>query len=254
MHVFLSWSKPRSHDFAKLLYEWLPSVIQAIKPWLSSEIDKGKPWLGEIKGALAETGFCILCVTPENQTEPWLMFEGGAAALRFGEPGVAPLLFGFPPSSLTGPLAQFQATRFEKGEVQKLLRSINSRLGNSALPDTKLEAAFERWWPDLDKQVAAIAPTERATPEPSERDLLHEILSAVRAIYRHTAPSTIDLNTATEQVLGALTPEQARILRKRFGTRPANPMQVRSFLKHLNSKTSVAEDAKPPMNDNSEED
>ena len=41
-NVFISWSGARSKLIADTLYEWLPMVVQSVKPWMSSHsIDKG---------------------------------------------------------------------------------------------------------------------------------------------------------------------------------------------------------------------
>lgn len=78
MIVFISWSGALSEAFADLLSNWLPDVIQRVKPWISSQdIDKGSLWSSELTEALATT-IGVLCVTQENKDAPWLLFESGA--------------------------------------------------------------------------------------------------------------------------------------------------------------------------------
>jgi hypothetical protein len=40
MKVFIVWSGTRSFEIAKALNDWLPRVIQAVKPFFSHEIEK----------------------------------------------------------------------------------------------------------------------------------------------------------------------------------------------------------------------
>ena len=45
MKVFISWSGENSHKVATALHDWLPYIIQAVKPFMSSgDILKGERW------------------------------------------------------------------------------------------------------------------------------------------------------------------------------------------------------------------
>jgi len=91
MRVFISWSGEHSGEVAKALQQWLPRVLQAVRPWLSSaSIDPGARWSDEVAGALEELNFGILCLTPENLTSAWLLFEAGALSKTVSESRVVP--------------------------------------------------------------------------------------------------------------------------------------------------------------------
>ena len=80
MNVFISWSKPRSQAIAEFLRQWLKDLIPSLDPWVSSEdLRKGKPWFGAVQDQLKEMKAAVVCVTPENLHEDWLLFEAGAA-------------------------------------------------------------------------------------------------------------------------------------------------------------------------------
>ena len=79
MKVFISWSGAKSKAVADALGEWLPQVLQSVVPFVSSDsIRAGGRWQAEVASALEETSVGIVCVTTDNQVEPWLNFEAGA--------------------------------------------------------------------------------------------------------------------------------------------------------------------------------
>ena len=98
MRVFISWSGSRSNSLATFLEQWIPRVIQVVEPWVSSaSIDPGTRWSDEVSRALEDLQFGILCLTPENLTSPWILFEAGALSKIVLKSHVVPYLFGFEP-------------------------------------------------------------------------------------------------------------------------------------------------------------
>lgn len=157
MKVFLSWSGEASHALAGVLHEWLPTVLQFVDPWMSSEdITKGTRWNPEIGKTLEETSYCIVCVTPGVQREPWVNFEAGAVAKIVSQSYVSPLLLGVSVEELDGlPLSMFQCTRFNKADVLKLLRSINGA-ARSSVSSTRLKTSLDYSWAALRERVEGI--------------------------------------------------------------------------------------------------
>ena len=106
MKVFLSWSGPRSKAVAELLNDWLRCVLQACKPWISSrDIDRGALWFSEISGQLSDTGIGIVCLTSDNKSKPWILFEAGALAKGLSHVRVCTLLIDLKPSDIEDSLA-----------------------------------------------------------------------------------------------------------------------------------------------------
>src|SRR5437879_5490786 len=142
MDIFISWSGPRSRAVAETLREYLPMIVNAFSPWLSSaDIDKGARWSSDLAAALATATAGIICLTPNNLAAPYVLFEAGALSKTVEKPFVCTLLIGMEPSDVSGPLAQFQATKPTKEDLLQLLKSLNKALGQSALKDQQLESA-----------------------------------------------------------------------------------------------------------------
>ena len=79
MKVFIHWSGERSKQLGEAIREWLPNVLQFVKPYFSpADIDKGARWANEISKELEQSKIGIIAMTDENRTNPWIMFETGA--------------------------------------------------------------------------------------------------------------------------------------------------------------------------------
>lgn len=188
MKLFIRWSGESSRKVAEALRGWIPNVIQSVEPWMSADdIEKGLRWSSEIAAQLEQTDFGIVCLTPDNLDAPWLMFETGALSKTLDKAFVCPFLFGLEPTSVKGPLAQFQATKAEKSETRKLIQTINRACGDSALSVDRIDKAFEQWWSGLEQALRDV-PLTGATfrSRPSDADLLQEILEIVRADARES--------------------------------------------------------------------
>lgn len=188
MKVFLSWSKPRSQEVAAALRDWLPDVIQSCEPWMSAEdIEAGQRWSAELEGQLDASVIGIICVTPDNQTEPWLNFEAGAISKKIGADRlnrVAPYLLGMKKEDLRQPLGQFQAKIADSAGTFELLQMIN-RAQAKPLQDQKLKAAFDRWWPQLQTTLEAIKAKNHAPPPKRDTaEKIDELLELARTTAR----------------------------------------------------------------------
>jgi hypothetical protein len=199
MKVFISWSGHRSKAVAHALWQWLPDVIQSIKPWLSAEdIDAGTRWSQILADELAETRFGIICVTPENQNAPWILFEAGALAKTIEKTYVCPYLIEMRHAELRdGPLTQFQTKQADENQTWDLVKTINRALQQDSLPEEKLKRSFEIWCPNLERSLNNLPPSENDHKEKRKpEDMIEEILNLSRDISRRTrpTPSFVDHN------------------------------------------------------------
>lgn len=190
MKVFLSWSGEQSKAIAEILRKWIPNVIQAVKPYYTpDDIQKGTKWNSEISAELEQSKIGIICLTKDNLNSPWIMFEAGALSKNLNDSKVVPLLFGIEPADISGPLVHFQAAKFSKSEMKKVIVMMNQELGENGLEKDNLDDCFETYWPKLEQQVVEIMKsTDSATTKVkkrTDRELLEEILSLSRDFYRY---------------------------------------------------------------------
>lgn len=186
MKIFLSWSGLTSKSIATILRDWIKNVLQLTEPWMSEEdIAKGTRWSQEIANQLSECRVGVICLTPSNLTSPWLLYEAGAISKAVDRSYVCTYLYNIEPTGVTGPLAQFQATRTTKDDTKKMIKTINNALGEDALSESRIEEIFNKWWPDLDEFLKNLKPEEEildVSEERTDRDLLEEVVDRIRKV------------------------------------------------------------------------
>jgi len=199
MKVFISWSGAPSRGVAEALQWWFPMVLQGVKPFVSAkDIDKGSNWTFELARELTETEFGVVCLTPDNLSSPWLHYETGAIT-RSVESRVCPLLHRVEKSDVAPPLGQLQLTDLsDRDDVLLMMGSMNAAAGNN-LSAEDLRQTVEMWWPRLTARLdsvplASVSVAKPKTAEPeqpgsSDRELLLEVLTAVRHLSSRVAPA-----------------------------------------------------------------
>ncbi|HEV7646278.1 MAG TPA: TIR domain-containing protein [Pyrinomonadaceae bacterium] len=192
MKIFISWSGNSSRMVAEALNDWLPRVIQAVKPFLSSDIEKGAKWSNELDDALEGTRFGIICLTPDNLNSDWIHYEAGALS-KTKNALLWTFLLNLKQADVKQPLGKFQHTLAEKLDVLKLLKSINAKLGEIGIDPLKeglLEEIFEESWSKLESKLKNASElidlpvmVKDDSPVPNlrrEGDKLDEILEILR--------------------------------------------------------------------------
>lgn len=153
------------------------------------DLDPGARWSERIGTELEASGFGVLCVTPENASAPWLLFEAGALSKAVGSSRVCPFLVGMRPTDVTGPLAQFQAIECERSQVLRLLGSINGELPEGRLGDPQLTETFDLWWPRLEALLRAAASADVDGTTGSSRRLVEDMVSEILELVRESRRS-----------------------------------------------------------------
>jgi hypothetical protein len=198
MQIFISWSGEKSKQIGEAFRHWLPEVIQSVRPYFTpDDVAKGQRWAADIADSLQSSQFGLFCLTAENLTAPWLLFEAGAVSKDSRNGKVCPLLFGVDAAQLAGPLLQFQATPYSKDEVLKFMKAVNADT-NVPLDEIQLSRAFNRCWAELDEKILNILAAEVADqgkPLRSMQDMVEETLSIVRSISQQPVSAIEDDST-----------------------------------------------------------
>lgn len=188
MRVFISWSGEHSLVFAKAVRDWLPLVVQSIRPWMSNaDIDPGRRWTQSLVEQLQSTDVGLICVTRESLKSDWLMFEAGAIAKTADRARVIPICIDIGKADLPSPLAMFQSIALGKDGWRQLMRTLAAADPDCMLTDPQVDTVFEKLWDPIDADVSKGLASLREKPAPdsgtrmADREVLNELLVLARA-------------------------------------------------------------------------
>ena len=234
MKVFYSWSGQKSHKTAMAFSEWVPCVLNAVKPWISSEdIDRGSIWLNDIMGQLKDTNYGLVFVTKENQNKPWVLFEAGALSKGLNESRVFTVLVDLQVRDIDSgsPLKHLNHTTLDKDGVLKLLKSINKHLGEAQVQEPILEMSFNALWPVLEQKIIEIQSEEPAfdLPKRDDKDVLNDILDNVLTINKKIGRSGLRSSTVVDA-------EHAKLILSRLNELDISEQEIYSVLSDVTPK------------------
>jgi hypothetical protein len=109
-----------------------------------------------------------------------VLFEAGALAKSLDGAKVIPLLFGLELRDISGPLAQFQAKKFDESGLSEVANSINKSL-QSPVPESTLKTLLDAMWPRVRVKLEEVpkAPAHVKSSR-TQTEVLEELLAGVR--------------------------------------------------------------------------
>lgn len=229
--IFISWSGELSKALGAAVKDWIPKVLQSVKPYFTpDDIEKGAKWAKEIGEELASSQLGIICLTQDNQHSPWILFEAGALSKNLEESKVCPILFNFDTTELKGPLSSFQATKFSKDDFKKLVESINNSCNDSKLDQKSLDETFDMWWPKLDEKIKEILKQDKTGTKPTKRDQ-RDILEEILELARSNAKSIL----SEQRNISPITVEELMLCYRRIKDKCSNGVSLDIELAQLES-------------------
>ncbi len=145
------------------------------------DIEPGEAWLAKIEEELGASDVGILCLSPQNLTAPWLLFEAGFLRKAATKSRVVPFLHGITPANIGQPIGSLQACEATEEGTRKLVEMLNKNR-TPRVEDALLAQQFTLWWPQLRDELGAIPAPGGGPPQRPEREILEEILQTARGI------------------------------------------------------------------------
>lgn len=169
MNIFISWSGKQSEEIAKKFDNFLKSVVQTATTFFSvNDIKKGDFWRKKLHEGLDKSSAGIFVLTSENLNSQWLMYEAGIISSHFLNHNIFPILFTDNIAHKeTGPLSDFQITKFEKEDIKKLVFDLIEKHDGKLSHEDYLrkEEVFSVLWPKFHRSVRKIKETIQYTSD-----------------------------------------------------------------------------------------
>jgi hypothetical protein len=185
MDVFISWSGEKGRVVAEALLNTFSFVSPEIKGWMSEHsIKAGERWNKKLGHQLEKSGFGILCLTAENLSAPWLLFEAGSLSKSYSDSRVIPYLVGVNKTDVSLPLSQFQSVEANKEGTFRLIKNINEALEGPQNSENLKHIFNKMVWPELEGLIVSLSekkalPRKKSTKEliqfGSDRELIQRI-------------------------------------------------------------------------------
>lgn len=238
MSVFISWSGAKSKEMAAVIKENIGFLVSDVSVFMSDQdIEAGDRWSAKVAEELNNSNFGILCLTKENLSSAWVMFEAGALSKVVSESSVVPLLLDLDFSDLTGPLTQFQAKKTTEHDLKKLFETIRVAT-ESSTPSNNIETLWPKLWPDAEAKLDELRNQSVAErPSRNQGEILEELVGTVRSFDVHFR----EIRNNVSLLYGALEMEepefdarriQVEIAAEKLGITPEELLQRQKVLLH----------------------
>jgi len=178
MKIFISWSGERSNKIANILKTWIENCFQNVEAFMSQhDIDPGSRWAAKLNEELKNTNFGIICLTPENLHQDWILYEAGALAKDTDISRVVPIRWQLSPGDIGQPLSQFNNLAFDEDGLLALNKLINKNIEKQLFQD-KIKTTYDAFLPEVKAQMKEVpVDFSGSLPAPREdRAILEEIL------------------------------------------------------------------------------
>ncbi|HEX8367693.1 MAG TPA: TIR domain-containing protein [Pyrinomonadaceae bacterium] len=142
-NIFISQTSGKSRDVAIVLKNWLIEEMKLGIPWISTEIPGGDDWRKAIRKALSKARIGILCITADNITNQWIIYEAGA--LDFNGIKVFPYVINSRSRYLPAPINHLQGGKANEQGTKSLVIEINKALGKRFSKKKVIEIFNSKW-------------------------------------------------------------------------------------------------------------